>query len=178
MLSIKAVVCFSAYFYIRQLNSLLNLYKDASGMWHEDRFRPLCAALTNLILNLVFVQIWGIYGVLLSTVIAILVVGIPWLLHNLFTVIFNHEQLNEYLIHLAKYVFISILICVISYICCSCINSIRIMTLVYRFIICCVLTNGLYYLVFRSDTEFRKSIALVNNMTKGKYKKVLNRIVK
>ena len=178
MLSIKAVVCFSAYFYIRQLNSLLNLYKDASGMWHEDRFRPLCAALTNLILNLVFVQIWGIYGVLLSTVIAILVVGIPWLLHNLFTVIFNHEQLNEYLIHLAKYVFISILICIISYICCSCINSIRIMTLVYRFIICCVLTNGLYYLVFRSDTEFRKSIELVNNMTKGKYKKVLNRIVK
>ena len=46
MLSSSAVICFVVYFFVRQLNSLFNTYKDASGMWHEDRFRPLVAALS------------------------------------------------------------------------------------------------------------------------------------
>ncbi len=35
------VIILCAYFIIRQINNLLNLYKDAAGMWHEDRWRPL-----------------------------------------------------------------------------------------------------------------------------------------
>ena len=77
MLSLSAVVCFVIYFFVRQFNGLFNLYKDASGMWHEDRLRPLAAALTNLVLNLILVQFIGIYGILLSTVLAILCVGMP-----------------------------------------------------------------------------------------------------
>ena len=90
MLSFSAVICFVIYFFTRQLNALFNLYKDASGMWHEDKYRPLAAALTNLVLNLILVQFIGIYGVILSTVLAILCVGMPWLMHNLFTMIYGH----------------------------------------------------------------------------------------
>ena len=32
-------------------------------MWHEDKFRPLVTALTNLALNIIMVQFWGLYGV-------------------------------------------------------------------------------------------------------------------
>lgn len=38
MLSFSAVICFVIYFFTRQLNALFNLYKDASGMWHEDKY--------------------------------------------------------------------------------------------------------------------------------------------
>lgn len=72
ILSFSAVVCFVIYFFVRQFNALFNLYKDASGMWHEDRLRPLIAALTNLVLNLILVKFIGIYGILLSTVLTIL----------------------------------------------------------------------------------------------------------
>ena len=75
MLSMGAVVCFCVYFYIQEINKLFNTYKDASGIWHEDRFRPLVVALTNLCLNLLMVNFWGIYGILLSTVFATLFVG-------------------------------------------------------------------------------------------------------
>ena len=63
-----AVICFSVYFFIVEINTLLNNYKDAAGIWHEDRFRPLVTAGVNLALNLIMVQFWGVYGVLLSTV--------------------------------------------------------------------------------------------------------------
>ena len=97
MLSFSAVICFVIYFFTRQLNALFNLYKDASGMWHEDKYRPLAAALTNLVLNLILVQFIGIYGVILSTVLAILCVGMPWLMHNLFTMIFEKKNLWPFL---------------------------------------------------------------------------------
>lgn len=32
------------------------VYKDAAGIWYEDRFRPLFTALLNLILNIIMVR--------------------------------------------------------------------------------------------------------------------------
>lgn len=122
MLSFSAVICFVVYFFVRQMNSLFNMYKDASGMWHEDRFRPLVAALTNLILNLILVQFIGIYGILISTVVAIVCVGMPWLLHNLFTVIFERKYLLDYLKKLLYYCIIILISCVVTYAICAKIN--------------------------------------------------------
>lgn len=94
---------------------LLNVYKDAAGLWHEDRFRPLATSLANLALNLVLVQFWGVYGVLLSTVISMLIVGMPWLFFNMFTVFFDKNLAKPYLRQIFYYVIISFVACSISY---------------------------------------------------------------
>lgn len=84
-LNFSVVICFCIYYFVYEINQLLNMYKDAAGIWHEDRFRPLITALSNLVMNLIMVQFIGIYGVMLSTVLSTLFVGMPWLLHNFFT---------------------------------------------------------------------------------------------
>ena len=173
MLSLPAVVCFVIYFYVRQFNSLFNLYKDASGMWHEDRFRPLAAALTNLVLNLILVQFIGIYGILLSTVLAILCVGIPWLLNNLFTVIFEKKHMWHFIGRLAKYTFVVFISCVVTYFICSRFSLGVIPTILVRGVICLIVPNLIYYLVFKKTKEFQQSLQLVDKMTKGKMNKVL-----
>jgi hypothetical protein len=96
MLDMGAVICFAVYFFVYVLNRLVNVYKDAAGLWHEDRFRPLVTAAVNLGLNLLLVQFWGVYGVLLSTVASMVLVGIPWVLHNLFTLFFAMDRLKKY----------------------------------------------------------------------------------
>jgi hypothetical protein len=48
----SAVVCLVISYFIYEINQLLNMYKDAGGIWHEDRFRPLVTAIANLSLNL------------------------------------------------------------------------------------------------------------------------------
>lgn len=176
MLSLSAVVCFVIYFFVRQLNALFNLYKDASGMWHEDRLRPLAAAVTNLVLNLVLVQFIGIYGILLSTVLAILCVGIPWLLHNLFTVIFEKKHMWHFIGRLAKYTFVVFVNCLVTYFICSRFNIGLIPTILVRGVFCLIVPNLIYYLTFRNTIEFRQSLQLVNKMTKGKLSKVLERL--
>ncbi|WP_302275591.1 lipopolysaccharide biosynthesis protein [Faecalibacterium prausnitzii] len=176
MLSSSAVVCFVVYFFVRQLNSLFNTYKDASGMWHEDRFRPLVAALTNLALNLILVQFIGLYGILISTVLAIVCVGMPWLLHNLFTVIFEKRYLVGYLKNLLYYCFIILISCTITYFICTKVNAGLITTLVIRGAICVVLPNLIYLFSYYKRIEFTDSLLLVNKMTKGKLRSVLTKL--
>lgn len=176
MLSFSATICFVVYFFVRQLNALFNTYKDASGMWHEDRFRPLAAALTNLVLNLILVQVIGIYGILISTVLAILCVGMPWLLHNLFTVIFERKYLSDYLRKLLYYCFIVFISCFATYYICTKINFGLMVTLVVRGVICIVIPNLIYLIAYRKRIEFIDSLLLVNKMTKGKLQGFLTKL--
>lgn len=176
MLSFSAVICFVIYFFTRQLNALFNLYKDASGMWHEDKYRPLAAALTNLVLNLILVQFIGIYGVILSTVLAILCVGMPWLMHNLFTMIFEKKNLWPFLRKLGWYCIVVSVSCVVCYVVCTFIDFGLVLTIIVRGMICCLIPNLIYFLFYRNTQEYQDSLVLANNMTKGKFSRGLRKL--
>lgn len=168
MLNFSAVICFSIYFYVYEINRLLNTFKDAAGLWHEDRFRPLITALTNLTLNLVTVQIWGIYGVLLSTVISVIVVGMPWILYNIFTVYFNRSLAKKYIMQLLRYTGIVIVVACITYCTGMLVHIGQWGNFFIRLIICLILPNVLFLLAYHKNSYFRLSIQLVDKMTKNK----------
>lgn len=170
MLAYSAVVCFVVYFFIYEINQLLNTYKDAAGIWHEDRFRPMVTAFANLGMNLIMVQFWGIYGVLLSTVLSTVIVGMPWLLHNLFTVLFDKEQMFPYIKNLLVYTIVSAITCSVTYIVGIFVELSSIPTLVIRGVICCIIPNILFVIIFRKNNEFKESVKLIDKMTKYKLK--------
>ncbi|WP_036608546.1 oligosaccharide flippase family protein [Oribacterium sp. P6A1] len=156
MLSMSFVVILCFYFYFYEINRLLNVYKDSAGLWHEDRFRPLTAAIVNLVLNLILVNYWGLYGVLLSTVFSILFVEMPWLIHNLFSVFFDHEYRNEYLLKLIKYFVTTVFCAAVTFTVCSFINVKNDwMVLFLRLLICMVLPNIIFGLLFFKTREFK-----------------------
>jgi O-antigen/teichoic acid export membrane protein len=171
MVEYSVVICFSVYFFIMQINSLLNLYKDAAGIWHADRFRPLVTALSNLIMNLLMVRRWGLYGIILSTVISALIVGMPWLLHNLFTVLFERQYLQPYLFFLLTRVVIVLAVSSgVSYLASFVVGNLW-MEFIARLIICTVITNIVFYLSFRNSSDYIESIALVKRLAKSRQKK-------
>lgn len=167
-LEFGAVICLCIYYFVYEINQLLNTYKDAAGIWHEDRFRPLVTAIVNLGLNLVTVKYWGIYGILLSTVISMLVVGMPWLLHNLFTVLFEKSMFWIYIKKLFFYILVSFVSQVITYIITLGIHGNKWFVFIVKAIICCIVPNTIFIIVYRKKCEFRESIKLINKMTKGK----------
>ena len=168
-LKFSAVICFCIYYFVYEINQLLNAYKDAAGIWHEDRFRPLVTALINLGMNLVMVQFWGIYGVILSTVLSMLFVGMPWLLHNLFTVLFSLKELLPYLRRLLFYVVVTVLSSILTYLVCIPIHLGKWGLLIIRGLICCVIPNVIFLFAYHRLPEFKQSLLLVNKMTKGKF---------
>ena len=169
MLEFPIVVCFCIYFYTLELSQIMLTYKDAGGIWHEDRFRPLATAMTNLISNLIMVQFWGIYGIILSTVLSTILVGMPWLQHNLFTLLFPRKNLFDYLKKCGMYTICSVIVCIITYIVCNYIVLGDFMTMLVRGVICCILPNLLFFCMYRKQKEFKESVILLDNMTKNKF---------
>lgn len=178
MLQYSAVVSFAVYFFVCCLNRLLNVYKDAAGLWHEDRFRPLATALLNLVLNLLLVNIWGLYGILFSTVISILALGMPWLLRNIFTVFFPKELLAGYLRQILKMVSLAALAGALVWLLCLPVRFELwlpekvglIVTLAVRTVICATVPNVLFFAVLRRDRQFRPGVQLMDRVTKNKLK--------
>lgn len=178
ILSVECVVCFVIYFFFRCLNQLFVMYKDAAGMWHEDRFRPLTTALANLALNLILVQFIGIYGVLLSTVISTLVIGMPWILHNLFTVVF-HKTTRGFIRNLLFYIFISTISVGVSYFVCEQLPFDGILTIIVRLIICCCIPNFIYLIAYKKTEEFEDAVQVVDRMCGNRFEslhKILNKL--
>lgn len=169
LLPYSAVVCLVIYFVIMEVNTLLNTYKDAGGIWHEDRFRPLVTALTNLGLNLVMVQFWGIYGVLLSTVLSAVFVGMPWLFYNLFTTLFEKSQFKSYLFMVIKYLGLTTISAIISIWLCSYIHMHLILTVIVAIVVSTIVSNLIYFISLRKTPEFYGCMVLVDNMTKNKF---------
>ncbi|MGO5070044.1 oligosaccharide flippase family protein [Roseburia faecis] len=167
-LKFSAVICFCIYYFIYEINQLLTTYKDAAGIWHEDRFRPLVTAMVNLALNLLMVQVWGIYGVILSTVLSTILVGMPWLLHNLFTVLFRKEELVIYLKKLLYYMVITVLGSFMTYIFCMLVQAEPVITLLLRGILCCIISNVCYFIAYWRTPELKQSVQLINEVTKEK----------
>lgn len=176
MLDYSIVICFVIYFYIYEENQLLNTYKDAGGIWHEDRFRPLVTAIVNLTMNLVMVQFWGLYGIILSTVLSMMLVGMPWLFHNLFSTMFDKKNLKNYLKSLVFYILISTIASVVSCAICSFINYGLWVTVIVRFVICLIIPNILFVIAYRKKEEFKQSILLMNKMFHGKINFIVKKV--
>lgn len=83
------------YFYIYQIRKIPVVYKDAAGIWWEDRFRPYVCMATNVVLNILLVQVIGISGIILSTVFS-LFVSIPWENYTVFRYVFHRSSKSYY----------------------------------------------------------------------------------
>lgn len=163
MLSMSMVVMFCVYFVLYEYNQLFNLYKDAAGLWHEDRFRPLVTALTNLSLNILLVQKIGVYGIIASTVLSMLIVGMPWLLHNLFSTLF-HRGVTGYLKEIAKYAAVTLVSCLMSFLCTGYLNLSGILGLIVYAAVAVCIPCCCYMVVFRKSAYFNDTMLLVKRL--------------
>ena len=167
MLSMPMVICMCCYFFLHEINRLINTYKDAAGMWHEDRWRPLVVSITNLGLNLLMVQYIGLFGILLSTVISMLFVGMPWLLYNLFTVIF-HRNAFGFILRTLWYVVVTVISCVIFYWLCSYITIDGVIGFIVKGIVVFVGANFVFLVSTFKLQEFTQTKEMALKIVKRK----------
>ncbi|MDD3225148.1 MAG: polysaccharide biosynthesis protein [Clostridium sp.] len=161
MLDNIVVVLLCVYFYVYEITLVFAMYKDAGGIWHEDRFRPLVVSLVNLILNISMVKVIGIYGILISTIISYICVGMPWMIRNIFKILFKRNAM-EYILKILLYAFITVVACVISYFVCELINVKGIIGLGIDCIIAIFVPNLIFFISFIRTEEFSDAKIIVN----------------
>lgn len=168
MLEFKFVILFCVYFFINQINAMLESYKDAAGIWHEDRYRPLVIAGLNLVVNILLVNKIGLAGVLLASCLTKGIIGIPWVLRNLFSTIFKKDYIFQYVKYLIKKITVVLVAMVVTGLFCNFIVLEGICGLVLKAIICLIIINVVFVLIWRKCAEYQEVILMVRRMVPGK----------
>lgn len=170
------VILLCIYFYFVIIQQVIGMYKDAAGIWHQDRFRPLIAAFVNLTLNILLVRVCGIYAIVGSTIISYLVVAMPWMILNVFKYVFKREW-ESYTKDLFLYFSVAT-ICALS---CNKISLFFVglsdaTLLLVGFIISTIVPNVVLWIIYRKNVYYTQMIDLVDKITKYKLHRILNRI--
>ena len=159
------VVLLVLYFYIYQMRRIVLTYKDAGGVWWEDRFRPYVVMTVNLVANILMVQVIGLDGVVISTLVS-MIISVPWENYTVFKYIF-HRSSKAYYWQSAKYVLTSCLVGAVSYAAC-----LRMPMgwygLILRGVVCMILSNLMIILLYRKTFEFQKSLGIIKQRMKVK----------
>ena len=169
LLTMPVVISFVIYLYVYEVNRVTNIYKDAAGIWHEDRFRPLTASIVNIILNALTISRFRFFGVIFSTVLSVLFVQFPWLMHNLFKLVFPRQYCFSYVKKHGLYAVITAAVCAVTYgICMLLPDQGLVFTLAARFAISLILSNLLFLAVYFKTDEFQMMLEVLQRLTKGK----------
>lgn len=162
------VICFALYFIAFEYSRLFNVYKNAAGSWYNDRFRPLVSAILNLILNLSTVRVLGLYGISLSTVVALSIVEIPWLIYSVYHDVFTPTYEKEYVSCFLKEVFVTLISCAFA----SAANLIFIenifVTMVVRLLAGLFISFFFYWLFFHRTGVYKTSTLMIKDVLKRK----------
>ena len=114
MLDFSFVILFAVYLFAEEAPRTLIVFKDAGGIWRHDRFRPLLSATFNLVMNLILSQIIGLYGIIISTIAALMLVSLPWAVVNINNRLFN-MNIKKYCIRFIAYILVIAVSIFISY---------------------------------------------------------------
>lgn len=158
MLDMLVVVLLVVYFYVYQIRKVILTYKDAGGIWWEDRYRPYISMVVNLVGNFIMVQIIGIYGVILSTIISMLV-SIPIENYTVFKYIF-HKPSGEFYLKNFLYAALAAALCAVTFWLCSFMPE-GIVGLAARAAICLIVPNGIIIVLFHKTKEFNHARKLL-----------------
>ena len=159
LLAVGLVLCLVVYYYSMGANKLINMFKDAAGIWRRDRWRPLTAALVNLSLNLATVRWLGLYGVLLSSVFSIVFVQIPWLFRNLFLDVFPRSCMGKYIRLFSAMAAVALISCGAPWFVCGLFTLNVWSTLFVNAVLSFLIPNLCCYAVYGRNPLFRESLS-------------------
>lgn len=157
------------YFLLPRLTTMTYTYREAAGLWWEDRFRPLVSTIVNLIVNILLVQIIGMNGVIISTLICTIFINVPWGSYILFKNYFK-KSLKEYFGQLCYYFFITNIAGFVTLWICNWLPMNGWGVLFIKAVICCFIPNVIFFTAYRNMKEFNYMKILIG--------KLLNKVIR
>ena len=163
LLPYPLIILLCVYFWVYEYIMMASVYKDAGGIWHEDRFRPLLSGLVNLGLNLLTVKLLGLYGIVLSTIISMVVISAPWITSNIFKLIFK-KSAKKYIAKVGYYLFTAIVATTVTNIIIKFIPDNGWLWFVVRAAVCVVVSNSIIFMMLLKVSEFSDAVSLIAKM--------------
>lgn len=164
-LSYVTVCLLVIMFYASRVSTVTYLYKEALGLWWEDRIRPLVSTIANLTINIFLVQKIGLNGVIISTVICTLFINIPCGTHILFKNYFKEGEVHYY-INIIKYAVITLLVGIVTYWFSTFVVTGGFREVMIKSVVCLIIPNLCFAAIYHRKKEFRKVCLLAKSIIK------------
>ena len=166
MLSNNVMFLFCIYFFTLKIGDICFVYRQAAGLWWQDKYRPIVEAFVNLFLNIVLVKKYGIIGVLLSTIITLIIINFIWGTYVLFKYYFKRNP-KEYFIKILYYSIVTSINCYITYNMCEIIGGLNYMNLSYRIIVCIIIPNIIFLIFYCRLNDFKQATIFIKRIISG-----------
>lgn len=158
-------------FYVQGMRKTSINFKEAAGIFYEDRFIPIIESLINIIASIILAKIFGLIGVFIGTIVSSLVLFLYSYPVFVYKKLFNRKY-SEFIKEHLKYFIISVIITVITALLINCINvSNLILQLVINALICIIIPNIIYVVIFRKTEEFKYYFNLLKQLLGKKIRK-------
>ncbi|HCE48015.1 MAG TPA: hypothetical protein DEQ84_05090 [Prevotellaceae bacterium] len=102
-------------FYLKGLNSGVDVAKNAAGLYYPDRFVPLIEAMLNLVISIILAYRIGLLGVLVGTLVSFLLLSFWTKPYFVFRDVFS-VRFSEYVIWEGKKILLSFVIGAVLYV--------------------------------------------------------------
>lgn len=157
------IILFVIYFFTHKWCDMLFVYQEAKGLWWENRYVPLIAAIFNLVFNIILVKIIGLPGILISTIVSILFIYDIGYAKVLFKEYFNSKgELLNYIIKQIKYLLITLISGGITFFITNQLNS-DIWSFILKGIIALIVPNIIFLMIYYNSKEFKSVMKFIKN---------------
>lgn len=139
-------------FYLYGMRRPVLTFRDASGAFWNDRFKPLVESAINLVASILLAKRFGLMGIFLGTLVSTVTTSL-WveplvLYHNVFFL-----PLRDYFLRFFGYTAVGVAVCAVTTWLCDLVGY-SLLSLIPRLLICLTVPN-LLLLLFHRTKEFR-----------------------
>ena len=172
MLDESTMIMFCVYFYITSMGSIRFLYHQSAGLFWTKRYWTVAETLINVIGNYVLVRLWGMFGVVCSTIISLVTVDFFYSTTIVYDHYFKNGKIRVFFKKHGIYLLVTIAGCVPSYLICRAISIGGILGLGIRLAVCLIVSNGIFYTGYRLLPEYNDAMKIVQRVIEMTKKKV------
>lgn len=165
-----AVIC-GLYVLVGQCGIIRGTYNEALGLWWKMRLYSMFDIPINIIMNYIFVSKWGIYGIVLATILCLACYGIPVASYILFKNYFGKEKYVQYLKETYLYIFTTCCIGAVTFAICHIDVGNVYLQFFYCGVVCVVLPNILYWLLYNKNEKYIYFWTKIKGILRNKFTK-------
>ena len=160
-----SVLLLCLVFYSTAAGDMRNTYINATGIWWENKWRPILEATSNLILSFVLIKRFQVAGVLFSTLVSLVLINLWFGSKILYTEYFKNHKFSDFILSHLQYFLVTIMVTAVTFGCCYFISSISWESFALRLIICSIIPNVLYLLFYYRKNDFQSIKDLIKRIT-------------
>jgi O-antigen/teichoic acid export membrane protein len=149
-----AVFAIAINFLINGIHSVNIIFRDSAGLYQLGKYRPVYAAIINVVTSIVLSRYLGVAGVLFGTIVCRLATFFWYDPYIIFRVLFKRSAKIYFLKYLSYIILLIIIGGIVGYFS-SLFDKLNLLTFIYQLMISIIIPNAIFLLVFRNSKEFK-----------------------